>query len=99
MGRIGNGRGAGPESTAADFLGSYSVAWQKQWSSCFSLSHPVTGHCACLQIAEYATMPSAAYCRVLSSSELGSSLRTRISFRRDPLRTTPEAGSMGQAMI
>src|ERR1700674_5866582 len=55
-GRIGNGRGAGPKTTAADFRGSYSEAWQKQCSVCFSLFHPVTGHCSCLQMAEYATM-------------------------------------------
>ena len=43
-------------------------------------------------------MPSAAYGRVLSSSESGSSLTRRISFRRDPLRTTRVAGSSGHAI-
>jgi hypothetical protein len=42
-------------------------------------------------------MPSAERNRVSSSSSPGSSLMTRISFNREPLRTTEVLGSFGQA--
>ena len=42
-------------------------------------------------------MPSAERERVSSSISPGSSLTTRISFRREPLRTTEVFGSFGQA--
>src|SRR5262245_14766701 len=98
-GSAGSGLGAGPATKAPSARGLYCELWQGHSSSLGSASQSVTSQPVCGQIAAYATTPSAAWSLVAPSSIAGSSRSSKTLFRREPLRTSLVAGSIGQAKI
>jgi len=98
-GNAGNMRGAGPSTTLPPSFGANFESWQGQNRSCSSEIHSVTSQPLCVQIAEYATTPSAARALVSGLSLSGSSRTSSTRLRRDPLRSVLSAGSIAHAIV
>src|SRR5712692_5025502 len=84
-GSAGRFRGAGPSTTRAASLGSNFEEWHEQYKTCSSGNQSAISQPECVQMAVYATTPSAAIALVSALSCCGSILIRSTRFRREPL--------------
>src|SRR5438034_1343982 len=96
-GSMARRRGAGPSTTRPRSAGSNRDAWHEQNRVFDALCHIEMGQPSCVQTAEYATTPPAAWTRVSSVSWVGSSRTSATWLSKDPSRTTFVTGSIGKA--
>ncbi len=94
-GTAGSRRGAGPFSTRALARRSNSEKWHGHFTVADAGCQSHASHPVCVQIAEYATIPSAARPLVSLSSARGSSRTIMSWLSRESLRIVPVAASIG----